>query len=51
MTTSATTVENRHWSSVVLGKIRSLWSTGSANSGLNQLISGRTRVSTFAFIA
>lgn len=40
MTTSATTAESRHWSSVVLGKIRSLWSAGSANSGLNQLISG-----------
>lgn len=42
MTSSATSTDSRHWPSVVLGKIRSLWSVGSssANTGLNQLVSG-----------
>ncbi|KAK4881567.1 hypothetical protein RN001_004886 [Aquatica leii] len=41
MSASATSTENRHWPSVILGKIRSLWSAGSstANTGLNQLVS------------
>ncbi|XP_019865563.2 protein TANC2-like isoform X2 [Aethina tumida] len=41
MTSSATSTEGRHWPSVVLGKIRSLWNAGtsSAGAGLNQLIS------------
>ncbi|KAB0802170.1 hypothetical protein PPYR_04356 [Photinus pyralis] len=41
MSSSATSTENRHWPSVILGKIRSLWSAGSstANMGLNQLVS------------
>ncbi|KAF5280679.1 hypothetical protein FQA39_LY05327 [Lamprigera yunnana] len=40
MSASATSTENRHWPSVILGKIRSLWSAGSstANTGLNQLV-------------
>ncbi|XP_074025599.1 zinc-RING finger and ankyrin repeat domain-containing protein rolling pebbles isoform X3 [Leptinotarsa decemlineata] len=40
MTSSTTSNEGRHWSSVVLGKMRSLWNAGSrsASSGLNQLI-------------
>ncbi|XP_044740746.1 protein TANC2 isoform X2 [Chrysoperla carnea] len=40
MSASTSVVETgRHWSSVVLGKIKSLWSTGTstANTGLNQL--------------
>ncbi|CAH1176220.1 unnamed protein product [Phaedon cochleariae] len=40
MTSSTTSNEGRHWPSVVLGKIRSLWSAGSSssNTGLNQLV-------------
>ncbi|XP_060525151.1 protein TANC2 isoform X2 [Cylas formicarius] len=40
MTSSTTSTEGRHWPSVVLGKIRSLWTAGqnSASSGLNQLV-------------
>lgn len=41
MTSSATSTEGgRHWSSYVLGKIRSLWSAGTSSVGLNQLVSG-----------
>lgn len=42
MTSSATSTEGRHWPSVVLGKIRSLWSMGTSgpSAGLNQLVSG-----------
>lgn len=42
MTSSTTSNEGRHWPSVVLGKIRSLWNAGAstASAGLNQLISG-----------
>lgn len=40
MTSSATSTEGRHWSSIVLGKIRSLWSAGTSSAGLNQLVSG-----------
>ncbi|XP_068912891.1 protein TANC2 isoform X5 [Tenebrio molitor] len=41
MTSSATSTEGRHWPSVVLGKIRSLWSAGTTGpgAGLNQLVS------------
>ncbi|KAK9710641.1 Ankyrin repeats (3 copies) [Popillia japonica] len=42
MTSSTSSTEGgRHWPSVVLGKIRSLWSAGSssASAGLNQLVS------------
>ncbi|CAH2009763.1 unnamed protein product [Acanthoscelides obtectus] len=38
MTSSTTSNEGRHWPSVVLGKIRSLWKAGSSNAGLNQLV-------------
>ncbi|XP_072382965.1 protein TANC2 isoform X2 [Diabrotica undecimpunctata] len=39
MTSSTTSTESKHWPSVILGKIRSLWHAGSksANIGLNQL--------------
>lgn len=46
MTSSASAVEgNRHWSSLVLGKIKSLWTMGSstASTGLNQLATGKLR--------
>ncbi|CAH1182734.1 unnamed protein product [Phyllotreta striolata] len=40
MTSSTTSTEGKHWPSVILGKIRSLWSAGSkSNTGLNQLLS------------
>ncbi|XP_018576381.1 protein TANC2 isoform X2 [Anoplophora glabripennis] len=40
MTSSTTSNEGRHWPSVVLGKIRSLWTAGAstASAGLNQLV-------------
>ncbi|XP_071055582.1 protein TANC2 isoform X2 [Onthophagus taurus] len=40
MTSSTTSNEGKHWPSVVLGKIRSLWFAGSSSAslGLNQLI-------------
>ncbi|XP_030763260.1 protein TANC1-like, partial [Sitophilus oryzae] len=41
MTSSATSTEGKHWPSVVLGKIRSLWKAGHSGpgAGLNQLAS------------
>ncbi|KAF7285187.1 hypothetical protein GWI33_011724 [Rhynchophorus ferrugineus] len=39
MTSSTTSTESKHWPSVVLGKIRSLWKAGQSgpSAGLNQL--------------
>jgi len=34
--------ESRYWPSYVLGKIKSLWSVGGSNAGLNQLAASAT---------